>query len=101
MIIYTDAFNNEEIISDSYELKWLFDNCACEYDSKYIVKGGEEFDIGCGNSFGGAGEEEGADDQKVKVLDVVDSFQYQSTSFGKNDFVTYVKGYMKKVLEHL
>jgi hypothetical protein len=37
----------------------------------------------------------------VKVLDVVDSFQYQETSFGKSDFVAYVKQYMKKVKELL
>jgi hypothetical protein len=41
MIIYTDLFNNEEIISDSYDLKFLFNNAGVEYDSKYIVKGGE------------------------------------------------------------
>lgn len=91
MLIYVDAFNHEEIISDSYELKFMFDNAGAEYDSKYMVKGGENYDIGCGNSFGGAGEDEGADDQQVKVLDVVDTFQYQETSFGKSDFVAYVK----------
>jgi hypothetical protein len=74
MLIYTDLFNNEEIISDSYDLKFLFNNAGVEYDSKYIVKGGESYDIGCGNSFGGAGEDEGANDTAVKVLDVVDAF---------------------------
>jgi len=59
MLLYVDAFNHEEIISD---LKFLFENAGAEYDSKYIVKGGENFDIGCGNSFGGGGDDEGADD---------------------------------------
>lgn len=45
-------------------------------ESKNISKGGENIDIGCGNSFGGGGEDEGVDDSVVTVNNVIDSFQY-------------------------
>lgn len=72
-----------------------------EIKSKFIVKGGEAYDIGCGNAFGGAGEEEKADDSKEKVIDVVDAFKYQETSFDKKGYTDYIKSYMKRVKGHL
>ncbi len=43
-----------------------------------VVKGNEDVDIGCGNAFGGAGEEEQVGGAPVeKVIDLVDAFQYQ------------------------
>ena len=35
--------------------------------------------------------------QVQKVLDVVDAFRLNTTSFTKKDYMTYVKEYMKKV----
>lgn len=100
MLVYTDIFSHEEIISDSYEMKWVFDNVGVEIESKYITKGEENIDIGCGNAFGGGGDDEG-DAEVEKVLDLIDAFRYQSTSFTKGQFTSYVKGYMKKVKEYL
>ena len=37
----------------------------------------------------------------MKVLDVIDAFRYQETTFGKGDYKTYIMGYMKKVKAHL
>jgi hypothetical protein len=62
MLIYLDVFNQEEIISDSYDIVFKFNNAAGEVESKYIVVGEEKFDVGCGDAFGGAGDDEGADD---------------------------------------
>lgn len=62
MLIYLDVFNQEEIISDSYNITLRFNDAAGEVESKYITVGAENFDVGCGNAFGGAGEDEGAED---------------------------------------
>lgn len=45
-------------------------------ESKNVFKGSEDVDIGCGNSFGGGGEDEGVDNAAVTVNNIVDSFQY-------------------------
>jgi hypothetical protein len=62
MLLYLDAFSGEEIVSDSYDIKLVFDGVGGEVEPKYIMKGGESYDVGCGNEFGGAGEDEGAAD---------------------------------------
>lgn len=58
--------------------------------------------IGRGNQFGGGDPEEEVNDPNVeKINNVVDAFQYKDTSFTKADFQTWIKGYMKKLKEHL
>jgi hypothetical protein len=62
---------------NSFPIEKIFDGIGFEVKSNFIVKGGEDIDIGCGNEFGGTEEDnEGVDDQKVKILDVVDAFKY-------------------------
>ena len=56
---------------------------------------------GRGNEFGGSGGDEDTDDKEEKILNLVAAFRYNETSFGKADYLTYIKGYMKKVKEHL
>jgi hypothetical protein len=74
--LYKDVFSNEEIISDAYDFEWVFNNVGVKVKSKYITKGEIEVDIGCGDAFGGQAEEEKAEDNVEKVLDVIDSFKY-------------------------
>lgn len=69
-------------------------------ESKNIVKGGGDVDIGCGNSFGGTGDEdEGVDNVAETVNNVVDGFQYTETQIGTaNDFKSWIKEYMNAVV---
>ena len=62
MRLYIDAFSGDEIISDSFDLVPVFEEVGAEIKAKMIVKKEGEVDIGCGNAFGGEGEEEKADD---------------------------------------
>lgn len=102
MKLFSDVFSGTEVISDSYPFKEVFDGVAVEVKSRMVVKGEDNIDIGCGNAFGGAGEQEAGGDQNVeKVIDIVDSFNYGETSFDKAGFDAYFKGYMKKLLGHL
>jgi hypothetical protein len=98
MIIYKDALTDDEIISDSYDLKEV-DGVVYEVDCAMIVEGAVEVDIGANASAEEA--EEGVEDTAVKVNNVVHSFRLQSTSFDKKSYLTYLKGYMKAVKKHL
>jgi len=64
--------------------------------------------IGCGNAFGGTNEDEeeaggsGGDGVPAeKVLDIQFNFNLVEYPMSKADFMTYIKGYLKKVKEYL
>lgn len=44
---------------------------------QWVVKGAVDVDIGANPSAEGGGEDEGVDDQAVKVVDIVDTFRLQ------------------------
>ena len=66
-----------------------------EADCTKIAVGGESFDTGANASAEEA--EEGTDDAKETVIDVVHSFRLTGTQFGKKDYLTHLKAYMKAV----
>ena len=72
-------------------------------ESKNISKSDGDVDIGCGNSFGGTGEDdEGVDSQVATVNNVIDGFQYTETQVGTaNDFKAWIKEYMNAVVLNL
>lgn len=68
-------------------------------ESKNISKADGDVDIGCGNSFGGTGEDEGVDSTVATVNNVVDGFQYTETNIGTpTDFKAWIKEYMNAVV---
>lgn len=67
-------------------------------ESKMIEKGADNVDVGCGNAFGGEGEDAGADSGVEKVNNVIDSFSYTETQMGKADFKAWIKDYMQAVV---
>ena len=76
MKIYYDVFSNEEIISDSYKMVEIFDGLVCEIKARWMIKKEGQVDIGCGNAFGGGGEEEAVEENVEKVLDLIDAYGY-------------------------
>jgi len=94
MIIYKDLITDDEIISDSYDLKEI-DGVVYEADCKKISVGGETFNTG-GNASAEGGDEE-LDDATQMVIDVVHSFRLTETSFDKKGYLQHLKGYMKSV----
>jgi hypothetical protein len=44
--VYEDVFSKEEIISDSYKIDFVFDGVGGEVQSRFIMRGGENIDIG-------------------------------------------------------
>ncbi|KAL6921373.1 hypothetical protein ACHAPO_004922 [Fusarium lateritium] len=94
MLIYKDILNGDELISDSYDLKEV-DGIVYEADCAMIEEGNVNVDIGANASAEEAAED--LDDTVVKVNNIVNSFRLQSTSFDKKSYLTYLKGYMKRV----
>lgn len=71
-----------------------------------VVKQDADVDIGCGNAFGGTNEDDGETGGQggapvAKVIDLVDAFRYEETSFDLEGFKGYFRSYMKKLLEWL
>ena len=52
MKLYVCAFSGEEIISDSFNLEFVYEEAGAEVKSKFIIKKEGDVDIGCGNAFG-------------------------------------------------
>lgn len=50
-------------------------------DMQWVVKGALDVDIGANPSAEGGGEDEGVDDQTVRVVDIVDTFRLQVSGF--------------------
>ena len=98
---------------------------------QWVVQGAVDVDIGANPSAEGGGEDEGVDDQTVKVVDIVDTFRLQvyelhlfswfiaeffwyssskklrlfdlqeQPAFDKKQFVTFMKRYIKNLTPKL
>ena len=98
MIIFKDVISGDELLSDAYEPK-LIDNAVYEADCAMVQVGGDNIDIGANASAEGGDEE--VEDGVETVNNVVHSFRLQPTQFDKKSYLTYIKGYMKKVKAYL
>lgn len=105
MKLFYDVFRGikegEELISDGYMIKLEYEGVVGKVQSKMVVKGDVDVDIGCGNEFGGGEQEQGGNEHVEKVNDIIDGFQYTEIGHDKNSFGKHFKQYMKKVLAHL
>ncbi|KAJ1385560.1 Translationally controlled tumor protein, conserved site [Sesbania bispinosa] len=96
MLVYQDILTGDELLSDSFPYKEIENGMLWEVEGKWVVQGAVNVDIGANPSAEGAEEDEGVDDQAVKVVDIVDTFRLQEQpAFDKKQFVTYMKRYIK------
>ncbi|OQE30081.1 hypothetical protein PENSTE_c002G03029 [Penicillium steckii] len=94
MIIYTDIFTGDELISDSYNMKEV-DGIVYEVDCNTIQIGGNNNSgIGVGSSTEGEGEE-------MATFDIVNSFNLNKVSFGEKSYLYEVRDYLRSVSNHL
>ncbi|XP_074320933.1 translationally-controlled tumor protein homolog [Silene latifolia] len=101
MLVYQDKLSGDELLSDSFPYKELFEGVLWEVEGKWVIQGALEVDIGANPSAEG-GEDEGVDDQTVKVVDIVDTFRLQEQPpFDKKTFVGWVKKYIKNLTPKL
>ncbi|KAG8090291.1 hypothetical protein GUJ93_ZPchr0011g27077 [Zizania palustris] len=98
MLLYQDLLTGDELLSDSFPYKEIENGILWEVDGKWVVQGAIDVDIGANPSAEGAGDDEGVDDQAVKVVDIVDTFRLQEQpAFDKKQFVTFMKRYIKNL----
>ncbi|GMN43914.1 hypothetical protein TIFTF001_013119 [Ficus carica] len=120
MLVYQDLLAGDELLSDSFPYKEIENGMLWEVEGKWVVQGAIDVDIGANPSAEGGEEDEGVDDQAVKVVDIVDTFRLQTNhrwwwlggkeslfrafasirsqeqpAFDKKQFVTYMKRYIK------
>ncbi|MCF1753421.1 translationally-controlled tumor protein, partial [Mariniradius sediminis] len=72
MLVYQDLLSGDELLSDSFRYKEIENGMLWEVEGKWVVKGAVDVNIGANPSAEG-GEDEGVDDQAVKVVDIVDT----------------------------
>ncbi|XP_019181286.1 PREDICTED: translationally-controlled tumor protein homolog [Ipomoea nil] len=96
MLVYQDLLTGDELLSDSFPYKELENGVLWEVEGKWVVQGAVDVDIGANPSAEGCEDDEGVDDQAVKVVDIVDTFRLQEQPpFDKKTFVAYIKKYIK------
>ncbi|KAH6762526.1 translationally controlled tumor protein [Perilla frutescens var. hirtella] len=102
MLVYQDLLSGDELLSDSFPYKEIENGMLWEVEGKWVVQGAVDVDIGANPSAEGAGEDEGVDDQAVKVVDIVDTFRLQEQPpFDKKQFIAYIKKYIKNLTPKL
>ncbi|KAL3538177.1 hypothetical protein ACH5RR_001543 [Cinchona calisaya] len=102
MLVYQDLLTGDELLSDSFPYKEIENGMLWEVEGKWVVQGAVEVDIGANPSAEGGEEDEGVDDQAVKVVDIVDTFRLQEQPpFDKKQFVAYIKKYIKTLTPKL
>ncbi|RHN80799.1 putative translationally controlled tumor protein [Medicago truncatula] len=76
--------------------------CFGKWKESWVVQGAVDVNIGANPSAEGGDEDDGVDDQAVKVVDIVDTFRLQEQpAFDKKQFVTYMKRYIKLLTSKL
>lgn len=92
--VYKDIFTEHELASDSYPQERKYEGTAIFIKSEFV-----ELTDDCGipnNDEDGAGG-----DGPTRVNNIANSFNLQETSYKKAEYMTWVKGYMKKILEKI
>ncbi|XP_042057639.1 translationally-controlled tumor protein homolog [Salvia splendens] len=102
MLVYQDLLTGDELLSDSFPYTEIENGALWEVAGKWVVMGAVDVDIGANPSAEGGGEDEGVDDQAVKVVDIVDTFRLQEQPpFDKKQFIGYIKKYIKTLTPKL
>ncbi|XP_047318573.1 translationally-controlled tumor protein homolog [Impatiens glandulifera] len=102
MLLYQDLLTGDELLSDSFPYKEIHNGILWEVEGKWVVKGALDVDIGANPSAEEGGEDEGVDDQSVKVVDIVDTFRLQEQpAFDKRQFMAYMKKFIKVLITKL
>ena len=102
MIIFECHVSNVEMCSDAFkheplEIEGVDSGNVFTVMSKTIVEGDDDVDVGCGNAFGGDGDD--LDDTAVKVNNLVSNFGFSPSSAlaDKKAFKQLFAQYVKKV----
>ena len=101
--VYIDVITGDEMVSDAYPTKEIFDGAGLEVQARYITKGQEDGGIAMNL---GEDEEKGPDTNTglpagETVIDIVDRFDLKETKYDQKSFQAYAKLYLNKIKKHL
>ncbi|KAJ9682694.1 hypothetical protein PVL29_018590 [Vitis rotundifolia] len=71
MLVCQDLVTGDELLRDSFPNKKLFNGALLEVEGKWVVQGAIDVDI----------DDEGIEDQAVKVVDIVDTLRFSDLQF--------------------
>merc|ERR1712055_1043605 len=100
MKIFKDVFSGDELFSDTYPMK-LVSDCIYEVYGKYEsrVLGDVQLE---GSNASAEEADEGTEEATESGIDLVLNHRLVETGFAKkNDYVAYLKDYMKNVIKYL
>lgn len=96
----SDSYKSAPVVdTDGTEIPGMF-----EVESKSVAVGGDNVDIGCGNAFGGAGEDEGVEDSVATENNIVSErvgFGYNQMRFTLTELKMWLKDYFQKIRVHM
>ncbi|KAL3071895.1 hypothetical protein niasHS_008229 [Heterodera schachtii] len=101
MIIYKDAFTDDELASDSFPMK-LVDDLIYEFKGRHVVR--KEGEITMSGANPSAEEmDEGTEEAVERGIDFVLNHRLQEMNCYENQatFKGYVKDFMKKIIEYM
>lgn len=104
MIVYKDLFTGDEVLSDSFPVSPVEGVPGLIQAESSMIAVGGDVDIGCGNAFGGGGEEEEVDSDVVKENNISGAagFAYMEMPFGsKTEFKDWATEYVRKLRQEL
>merc|ERR1712080_162259 len=100
MKIFKDVFSGDELFSDTYPMK-LVDDCIYEVYGKHEVRTLGDVQLE-GSNASAEEQEEGTEEASESGVDLVLNHRLVETGFAKkNDYMAYLKDYMKKVVKYL
>uniref|UniRef100_A0A8C5QED3 Tumor protein, translationally-controlled 1 n=1 Tax=Leptobrachium leishanense TaxID=445787 RepID=A0A8C5QED3_9ANUR len=98
MIIYRDCISGDEMFSDIYKIKESSCGLWLEVEGKMVTRTeGAIDDALIGGNASADCPDEGSDSTTVSGIDVVLNHNLQETSFSKDAYKKYIKGYMKAI----
>jgi hypothetical protein len=104
MRVWKDIISGDEMLSDSFPMKLIYDDAAIEAKARFVTKKENE---DCGIAANADADDENpsadaaVDDKTVTVIDIVDALRLQEITLDKASFMAYIKGYLKAVKEKL
>lgn len=102
MKVFVDLFNGDEVLSDALLPNLEYNNSIYTVKSKYVPLEEGNVDIGCGNAFGGAEDDDTNPDPNVpKVNNIIHNFSLEEYYCSKADFKDLIKESVGKVKEIL
>ncbi|KAJ5925800.1 Translationally-controlled tumor protein [Penicillium verhagenii] len=109
MIIYTDLFSGDEMLSDTYNINVAAD-CPILWETdcrKYTKKVGEDFELAGANPSAEDAAEEQGEGEFIMVHDIEDQFRLNwlkvedGAKPSKEDFKAWIKSYLRKLMKKL